>query len=189
MAALKVRNLWTVFIAAFVALLASVGLTTAAAAVRRSSAPKPAQPQQPGRAGEQTAESTAESTSEPTSESTAGRIAQRTDERAEGRTGRKRADGRASRVFVPAPSTRTGVRTSTRLTAKPAVRPSTRWVPTARDRSLPPTIKQRIGAEAHGACPAARQLPVLESDGADTGRSSSDSAPAPAAEPELAAAA
>ncbi|GAA4772238.1 hypothetical protein GCM10023329_19690 [Streptomyces sanyensis] len=29
---------------------------------------------------------------------------------------------------------------------------------TARDRSLPPTMKQRIRAEAHGAAPAARQL-------------------------------
>ncbi|MFE3324008.1 DUF6344 domain-containing protein [Streptomyces sp. NPDC059176] len=30
-----------------------------------------------------------------------------------------------------------------------------------RDRSLPPTIKQRIGAEAHGASPSVRHLPVL----------------------------
>ncbi|MFE7775535.1 DUF6344 domain-containing protein [Streptomyces sp. NPDC057445] len=30
----------------------------------------------------------------------------------------------------------------------------------SRDRSLPPTIKQRIGAEAHGASPAVRHLPA-----------------------------
>ncbi|MFF4172098.1 DUF6344 domain-containing protein [Streptomyces sp. NPDC001744] len=38
----------------------------------------------------------------------------------------------------------------------PAQRVRHRW-PLAGDRSLPPTIKQRIAAEAHGSSPAARQ--------------------------------
>ncbi|GGT21061.1 DUF6344 domain-containing protein [Streptomyces purpureus] len=32
--------------------------------------------------------------------------------------------------------------------------------PMPRDRSLPPTIKQRIGAEAHGSSPSVRHLPA-----------------------------
>ncbi|MFI2370236.1 DUF6344 domain-containing protein [Streptomyces sp. NPDC018833] len=43
----------------------------------------------------------------------------------------------------------------------------TRWLSTARGRSLPPTMKQRIGAEAHGASPATRQLSAVEADAAD----------------------
>ncbi|MGW7368694.1 DUF6344 domain-containing protein [Streptomyces sp. NPDC054841] len=34
-----------------------------------------------------------------------------------------------------------------------------------RDRSLPPTIKQRIGAEAHGASPAVRHMPAQNDSG------------------------
>ena len=45
--------------------------------------------------------------------------------------------------------------------------PHTRWNPIARDRSLPPTIKQRIRAEAHGSSPASRHLPALDADSAD----------------------
>ncbi|MGR8009536.1 DUF6344 domain-containing protein [Streptomyces hypolithicus] len=37
--------------------------------------------------------------------------------------------------------------------------PATRWSP-ATDRALPPTMKQRIRAEAHGSSPAARHLPT-----------------------------
>ncbi|MFF7179900.1 DUF6344 domain-containing protein [Streptomyces sp. NPDC008121] len=41
------------------------------------------------------------------------------------------------------------------LASVPAQR-THRWSP-VRDRSLPPTIKQRIGAEAHGSSPSVRQ--------------------------------
>ncbi len=41
---------------------------------------------------------------------------------------------------------------------------STRWSPVMRDRSLPPTIKQRISAEAHGSSPATRHMPAVEND-------------------------
>ncbi|MEU9763034.1 DUF6344 domain-containing protein [Streptomyces sp. NPDC001834] len=42
-------------------------------------------------------------------------------------------------------------------TATTATAPSVRWT-LPRDRSLPPTMKQRIRAEAHGSSPAARRL-------------------------------
>ncbi|WP_137988261.1 DUF6344 domain-containing protein [Streptomyces vilmorinianum] len=50
----------------------------------------------------------------------------------------------------------TGART---LAAVPAQRPAHQW-PAARDRSLPPTIKQRIRAEAHNSSPSVRHLPA-----------------------------
>ncbi|MFI9626768.1 DUF6344 domain-containing protein [Streptomyces sp. NPDC052042] len=43
------------------------------------------------------------------------------------------------------------------VTAATATAPSIRWT-LPRDRSLPPTMKQRIQAEAHGSSPAARRL-------------------------------
>uniref|UniRef100_A0AAU3GUA6 DUF6344 domain-containing protein n=1 Tax=Streptomyces sp. NBC_01401 TaxID=2903854 RepID=A0AAU3GUA6_9ACTN len=41
--------------------------------------------------------------------------------------------------------------------------PSVRWT-LPRDRALPPTMKQRIRAEAHGSSPAARQLSTDTTD-------------------------
>lgn len=110
MAAFKVRNLWNAFITAFFALLASVGLSTAATTAA-------AQP-----------------------------VAQTPDEPAN-------ADRpQARRATVPAQSRRS------------VTRPTP---PAARDRSLPPTMKQRIGAEAHGSSPAVRHLPALDTSGQD----------------------
>ncbi|MEU1122599.1 DUF6344 domain-containing protein [Streptomyces sp. NPDC005899] len=48
--------------------------------------------------------------------------------------------------------------------AATATTPSVRWT-LPRDRALPPTMKQRIRAEAHGSSPATRQL---SADTADT---------------------
>lgn len=45
--------------------------------------------------------------------------------------------------------------------------PSVRWT-LPRDRALPPTMKQRIRAEAHGSSPATRHLPVDATDTTDT---------------------
>ncbi|MEU0830647.1 DUF6344 domain-containing protein [Streptomyces sp. NPDC005969] len=45
----------------------------------------------------------------------------------------------------------------TGATAATATTPSVRWT-LPRDRSLPPTMKQRIHAEAHGSAPATRHL-------------------------------
>ncbi|MGW3622731.1 DUF6344 domain-containing protein [Streptomyces sp. NPDC000880] len=113
MAAFKVKNLWTAFITALFALLASVGLTTAANAAQQPAVRTPGGLDLP-----------------------------------------KQARPQGVPAMVPAPSTR--------------------WSPIARDRSLPPTIKQRIRAEAHGSSPATRHRPVID---ADSGLSVAASAP------------
>ncbi|MFI2783910.1 DUF6344 domain-containing protein [Streptomyces sp. ALB3] len=65
--------------------------------------------------------------------------------------------------------------------------PSVRWT-LPRDRALPPTMKQRIRAEAHGSSPATRQLSadttdaVHATDGTRSGHNAApagDSAPLP----------
>lgn len=127
MAALKVRNLWTAFVTAFFALLASVGLTTATAT---AATPQPAvaTPDEPARAGVRT--------------------------------------------------TGTGVPEQIRM-AVPQRLPAARG-----SRSLPPTMKQRIGAEAHGASPATRRLRDREAEAAAAaeteGRAATVAAAAPA---------
>ncbi|MEU8618256.1 DUF6344 domain-containing protein [Streptomyces sp. NPDC048623] len=60
------------------------------------------------------------------------------------------AEARAERAAVPLPAQRT----------------APHWH-LAQGRALPPTIKQRIGAEAHGSSPAVRHLPVDGGDAAD----------------------
>lgn len=97
MAAFKVKKLWTVFITAFFAVLASLGLTTSAAA--------------DGAAVHQPAEQPA-----------------------------------------PAPAAHQNAKSATARVPLPRSMP--------RDRSLPPTIKQRIRAEAHGSSPSVRHLPA-----------------------------
>lgn len=128
MAAFKVKNLWTAFITAFFALLASVGLTTAANAAQQSAVRTPGRLDLP-----------------------------------------KQARPQGVRATVPAPGTRWS---------------STRWSPIARGRSVPPTIKQRIRAEAHGSSPATRHRPVVDADSAD---SVLRTVSAPGADPALAA--
>ncbi|WP_328318422.1 DUF6344 domain-containing protein [Streptomyces sp. NBC_00388] len=89
---------------------------------------------------------------------------------------------------APVPADLTG--RTVRTTGVPAVRPAPEaaepaastaaepaqvaWWALPRDRALPPTIKQRIRAEAHGSTPSTRHLP-LDSD------TSSDDAVADAA--------
>jgi hypothetical protein len=97
MAAFKVKKLWSVFLTAFFAVLASLGLTAPAAAAG-SAVAQPAEQPAPVPAAERMAES------------------------------------RKARAGIPRPL--------------------------SRDRSLPPTIKQRIRAEAHGSSPSVRHLPV-----------------------------
>ncbi|MEV6419710.1 DUF6344 domain-containing protein [Streptomyces sp. NPDC051662] len=105
MAAFKVKKLWTVFITAFFAVLASLGLTAPAAAA--------------GNAVRQPAEQPA-----------------------------------------PAPAAADHV-----TEAAPARATVPRSLP--RGRSLPPTIKQRIRAEAHGSSPSVRHLPDTTPSEAD----------------------
>ncbi|MFJ2555025.1 MULTISPECIES: DUF6344 domain-containing protein [unclassified Streptomyces] len=104
MAAFKVKKLWTVFLTAFFAVLASLGLTT------------------------------------PATVTVAG-AAQPTDRAAD----------------RPAPAPAAAHRAAVALPAARATLP--RALPRA--RSLPPTIKQRIRAEAHGSSPSVRHLPAL----------------------------
>ncbi|MEW1723614.1 DUF6344 domain-containing protein [Streptomyces sp. NPDC093109] len=101
MAAFKVKKLWTVFITAFFAVLASLGLTAPAAAAGTAV-------QQPADQPAQAPAAAARHHAEP---------------------------GTAGWAAVP------------------------RALP--RDRSLPPTIKQRIRAEAHGSSPSVRHLPAV----------------------------
>ncbi|MGW0789899.1 DUF6344 domain-containing protein [Streptomyces sp. NPDC002911] len=98
MSTFRAKSIWTAFVTAFFALLASLGLATAQATA-----------------------------AEPTV------------------TNQKHTDA--------APAT--------------ATTPSVRWT-LPRDRALPPTMKQRIRAEAHGSSPAGRQLSADTTDAART---------------------
>ncbi|WP_406183611.1 DUF6344 domain-containing protein [Streptomyces sp. NBC_01006] len=67
--------------------------------------------------------------------------------------GAKAAPAAASTASAPAPSRRAAV--AVRRTARPMGRRS--WRAMMRGGSLPPTIKQRIHAEAHGKAPSVRR--------------------------------
>ncbi|WP_405615218.1 DUF6344 domain-containing protein [Streptomyces sp. NBC_01511] len=122
MAAFKVKNLWTVFLTAFFAVLTTLGLTapaaTADAAVQQP-AEQPAKGQSPVAAAE-------------------------------------RGGGEAA----PA------VQRALPEGARPA------------DTSRPPTIEQRIRAEAHGSSPSVRRLPVDTRTDADVARDNESAADA-----------
>ncbi|WP_063798053.1 DUF6344 domain-containing protein [Streptomyces sp. 150FB] len=110
MAALKVKKLWTVFITAFFAVLASLGLTTPAGAT--------------------------------------GSVVRRPAEQPAGGSA-------AAPVVRPRAAETAHVRAALPRQVQ-------------RDRSLPPTIKQRIRAEAHGSSPSVRRMPVDTSAGGAT---------------------
>lgn len=55
----------------------------------------------------------------------------------------------------------------TGVTPATATTPSVRWT-LPRDRALPPTMKQRIRAEAHGSSPSTRQLSADTTEAART---------------------
>ncbi|ARF73806.1 DUF6344 domain-containing protein [Kitasatospora albolonga] len=64
----------------------------------------------------------------------------------------------------------------TAATTATPLAPSVRWT-LPRDRALPPTMKQRIRAEAHGSSPATRHLPADPTAAARTTGSSHHTAP------------
>lgn len=107
MAAFKVKNLWTVFLTAFFAVLATLGLTAPAAAADAA-------------------------------------VQQPAEQPAKGDRSQVTAEARGGGEEAPA------VRRARALpeTARPA------------NTSRPPTIEQRIRAEAHGSSPSVRRLPV-----------------------------
>ncbi|MEU2901809.1 DUF6344 domain-containing protein [Streptomyces globisporus] len=113
MSTFQPKNLWTAFITAVFALLASLGLATATA-------------------------STANAT---------------------------------NAAAQPSTTTHEGA------TAATPIAPSVRWT-LPRDRALPPTMKQRIRAEAHGSSPATRHLSL---DPAQTARTTGQSGSHPTA--------
>ncbi|MEV3989713.1 DUF6344 domain-containing protein [Streptomyces sp. NPDC049837] len=89
--------------------------------------------------------------------------------------GLKRTPSAAITVYADEPATTkaTATEVPTRVTS-PAV-PAPRcfppaWVPGVHVRSLPPTIKQRIRAEAHGTSPSVRHLPAQAARPAQTAR-------------------
>ncbi|MFB7913665.1 DUF6344 domain-containing protein [Streptomyces sp. NPDC056061] len=72
-------------------------------------------------------------------------------------------------------------------TSATASAPSVRWT-LPRDRALPPTMKQRIHAEAHGSSPATRHVPLNTahaSNAANTGGSAHTLHRAPAGDASL----
>ncbi|MGN5637124.1 DUF6344 domain-containing protein [Streptomyces sp. AC154] len=71
----------------------------------------------------------------------------------------------ATEATVTEPATTTHEHTG--ATAATATTPSVRWT-LPRDRALPPTMKQRIRAEAHGSSPSTRHLSANTTDSTDT---------------------
>ncbi|THA71910.1 hypothetical protein E6P78_04905 [Streptomyces sp. A0958] len=120
MSTFKAKSIWTAFITAFFALLASLGLAGSTAAATEATVTEPA-----ATPHEHTA---------------------------------------AARATAPVPSVR--------------------WT-LPRDRALPPTMKQRIRAEAHGSSPATRHLSADTRDTANTTSTAHTSHGAPAGDASL----
>ncbi|WP_326737401.1 DUF6344 domain-containing protein [Streptomyces sp. NBC_01022] len=120
MSTFKAKSIWTAFITAFFALLASLGLASSAAAATEATVTEPASTSHQHRAA----------------------------------------------------------------TAATVTAPSVRWT-LPRDRALPPTMKQRIRAEAHGSSPATRQLSADTKDTTNTTGTARASHGAPAGDASL----
>ncbi|MEE4488875.1 DUF6344 domain-containing protein [Streptomyces sp. BE230] len=120
MSTFKAKSIWTAFITAFFALLASLGLASSAAAATEATVTEPASTSHEHRAP----------------------------------------------------------------TAATVTTPSVRWT-LPRDRALPPTMKQRIRAEAHGSSPATRQLSADTKDTTNTTSTARASHGAPAGDASL----
>ncbi|WP_406324831.1 DUF6344 domain-containing protein [Streptomyces niveus] len=125
MAAFKVKNLWTVFLTAFFAVLTTLGLTAPAAAADAAVQQPAEQPAKPVK----------------------GQSPAAAEERGGGEA---------------APT----VRRALPEYARPA------------NTSRPPTIEQRIRAEAHGSSPSVRRLPVDTRTDADVARDNESAADA-----------
>lgn len=125
MAAFKVKNLWTVFLTAFFAVLTTLGLTAPAAAADAAVQQPAEQPAKPVKGQSPAA-----------------------------------AEERGGGEVAPA------VRRALPEYARPA------------NTSRPPTIEQRIRAEAHGSSPSVRRLPVDTRTDADVARDNESAADA-----------
>ncbi|GAA3722818.1 DUF6344 domain-containing protein [Streptomyces tremellae] len=123
MAVVKVRNLWTAFITAFFAVLATLGLTAPASAARSVAQPA----DQPADRGAETV-----------------------------------LPAPAAPVPVPAPRAGAGGTAATQhgATARDRAPEAASAEAAPSERALPPTIRQRITAEAHGSSPSVRRIPA-----------------------------
>ncbi|WP_406382622.1 DUF6344 domain-containing protein [Streptomyces sp. NBC_01618] len=83
-----------------------------------------------------------------------------------------------------APEPTTTNQEHTGATAATATTPSVRWT-LPRDRALPPTMKQRIRAEAHGSSPAASQLSTDTTDATESRNTAHATHGAPAKDASL----
>lgn len=88
----------------------------------------------------------------------------------------------ATEATVTEPATTTHEHTG--ATAATATTPSVRWT-LPRDRALPPTMKQRIRAEAHGSSPSTRHLSADTTDTVNTTSTARASHGAPAGDASL----
>ncbi|MFF3783144.1 DUF6344 domain-containing protein [Streptomyces sp. NPDC001933] len=88
----------------------------------------------------------------------------------------------ATEQSAPEPTTTNQEHTG--ATAATATTPSVRWT-LPRDRALPPTMKQRIRAEAHGSSPATRHMSVDATGATETRNVARTAHGAPAEEASL----
>ncbi|MEU6015475.1 DUF6344 domain-containing protein [Streptomyces sp. NPDC047515] len=88
----------------------------------------------------------------------------------------------ATEQSAPEPTTTNQKHTD--ATAATATTPSVRWT-LPRDRALPPTMKQRIRAEAHGSSPAARHPSTDTANAMDTRSTARATQGAPAGDVSL----
>ncbi|MDI9884782.1 DUF6344 domain-containing protein [Streptomyces sp. HNM0645] len=168
MAAVKVTSLWTAFVSLIVTLLTSLGFAPSAKAAEQSAGPR--QPEGPAE----------QKPTVPGARSAGNRAG--THERSFGarRVGKRAGAHEHPAGARPVPAAAAGTHGTMAVHGfwYQVVRQRT-----PRDRALPPTIEQRIRAEAHGASPAVRKVPTLN-DAAEAQRESSyidDEARVPAA--------
>lgn len=157
MATADVRTFWSAFVRVLLACIAALGFATPART--RTAATTAATPSPTGTPAPADAANTQART-----EARAGTRAEaRAHARAEARTGVVRAGARAeARAGAQAEA---GARPGSRTV--PAPRAAFGYPPRRdrRNRTLPPTMKQRIQAEAHGSTPAARSVVALDLPG------------------------
>ncbi|MEW1550102.1 DUF6344 domain-containing protein [Streptomyces tsukubensis] len=176
MTAQKVREMWSAVLAALVALLAALGFAAPAAA-RIQPAGAPAEPVLPTLGADSPAGATAAAEGaapDQTGQTDPGRPDPAASEGA-GQQDRTRSliPERVRELVRERDRERGGAVRSLLSTLIPSQ--TQRWHAGPREKSLPPTIKQRIGAEAHGSSPSVRRIPLFDTD-----------APESAPEPETA---
>ncbi|MGW1275890.1 DUF6344 domain-containing protein [Streptomyces tsukubensis] len=166
MTAQKVREMWNAVLAALVALLAALGFAAPAAA-RIQPAGAPAEPVLPTLGADSPAGATAAAEGaapDQADQVDPGRPAAGPDTGQQDRT-RSLIPERVRELVRERDRERGGAVRSLLSTLIPSQ--TQRWHAGPREKSLPPTIKQRIGAEAHGSSPSVRRIPLFDTDAPD----------------------